>query len=230
MRFRLVVVFLVVIGGVIYFGLRPARETSAPEPPVAEVKEPHRPAAPTPSATPASVAAVVKATPFEAPKGSDVSVQKLAVLKEILDSHNDNDPRLDSDFRDLDAATKERLRAFYRDLPAEKLNSRGTVVFLLGRNLRSIEDARFFGSVLRQPPCLSLSHCSQAGPSDPESDHEVTLAYPQIVATVGLVKGWSGITDPSAKAELLQALQDSVRSPNPALARAARAALAELLR
>lgn len=153
--------------------------------------------------------------------------KKLRILKEILDSNNDNDPRLDREFREIGSVLREKLREFYRELPAEKLNSRGTVVFLLGRDLRGIEDARFFNSVLREPPCLGLERCLERADVS-ETPSEVTLAYPQIVATTGLVKGWSRIADPDRRAELRRSLEAAAHSPNAALARAARAALSSI--
>lgn len=203
---------------------------NSPHAPVSETAAPLIAAAtPAPlvsSAVPAASPSARAATPAPAGiAGEDASQKKLDILKEILESKNDNDPRLDSEFRDLDPATKSRLREFYKELPEEKLNSRGTVVFLLGRNIRTSEDAQFMNSVLRQAPCLSLASCGTPGEADPESSSDVTLAYPQIVATVGLVKGWRSITDPMRRAELLQSLKAAAAAPNPALARSARAAL-----
>ena len=96
-------------------------------------------------------------------------------------SKNDNDPRLDAEFNALTEATKARFRARYSALPAEDRNGRGTIVYLLGRNMKSPGDWEFLRSVVAEPPCRSLADCSApagtGGPGD-----EVTLAYPALVA------------------------------------------------
>jgi len=227
---RFVVILSLVAVAVAFFMMRGAPQR-APEPvaePAPAESPPQTPSTPEPVRAPVagSVTAPTPVAPAEA--AVDAPVKKLEILKEILDSRHDNDPRLDTEFRDLDPAMKAKLQKFYHELPAEKLNSRGTVVFLLGRNIRTSEDARFFNFVLQQAPCLSLAHCAEAGEPDPESSSDVTLAYPQIVATVGLVKGWGAISDPTRRAELLESLKAAARSSNPALARSARAALVEI--
>lgn len=112
--------------------------------------------------------------------------QKLALLQEILSSRNDNDPRLDKEFLNLSEKTKELFRDKYNQLPAEKRNERGTIVFLLGKNLTSASDFQFLESVLKEPPCYNLEDCSRSsGTSDPHSEgmgSEITLAYPQVVS------------------------------------------------
>lgn len=122
-------------------------------------------------------------------------LQKVKVLEQILSSKNDNDPRLDREFIGLSAGAKSLFRDQYRSLPAEKRNERGTVVFLLGRNLTSESDFDFFCEVLREPPCFSLADCHRSSASredfDRESGEEITLAYPQIVALKVLEKAES---------------------------------------
>ncbi|MBI5624030.1 MAG: hypothetical protein HY924_09645 [Elusimicrobia bacterium] len=121
------------------------------------------------------------ARPGKGPSVQDLA--KLRALSQILLSRNDNDPRLDRDFNDLSPAAKELFRRLYRELPPERRNERGTVVYLLGRNLSSAEDWEFLASVAGEPPCLSLSDCSKAWPGDAEhGGDEVTLAYPSLVA------------------------------------------------
>jgi hypothetical protein len=111
--------------------------------------------------------------------------QKLGVLEEIFASRNDNDPRLDSELKVLDTETKEAMRERYRKLAPEKRNEKGTIVYLLGRNLESKEDFSFFEEVLGEPKCRSLADCTK-DPDKQEEGHldigvEITLDYPSIM-------------------------------------------------
>lgn len=106
---------------------------------------------------------------------------KVATLEDILASRNDNDPRLDKDFLGLSARTKAALRAKYRALAPEDRNGRGTVVYLLGKNLTEPADWEFLRQVAAEEPCLSLADCSKAGGELGPGD-AVTLAYPSLVA------------------------------------------------
>ncbi len=108
---------------------------------------------------------------------------KLRVLEEILSARNDNDPRLDSDFNGLSSKAKRLFRKRYREIPPERRNERGTIVYLLGKNIASKDDWDFLREVVGEPSCLSLSDCSK--PSEPGGSSfgdEVTLAYPPLVA------------------------------------------------
>lgn len=117
------------------------------------------------------------------------SLRQMAIVDEVLRSGRDGDPRLDTDLRILDPEVRAYLRNQYGQEPVEKRNRRGTLVFLLGRNLRSIDDFRFFAEVLQERPCLSLTNCAKR--SDMSSSHHsagisTTLAYPQLVALSAL--------------------------------------------
>jgi hypothetical protein len=111
------------------------------------------------------------------------------ILTQILASKNDNDKRLDTEFKNLSPGTKFLLKQKYASLPAEARNERGTIVFLLGRDLASsgtVEDFKFFDEVGAEPPCQSLGDCSKETKAGPEDSHEettigVTLSYPQQV-------------------------------------------------
>jgi hypothetical protein len=114
----------------------------------------------------------------------DASAQ-LKTLEDILRSKNDNDPRLDRDFNALSPEAKRLFRRKYAEILPERHNERGTIVYLLGRNLDSAEDWAFLRGVVSEPPCLSLNDCSKE--SKPEGGHNesgvaVTLAYPSLVA------------------------------------------------
>jgi len=118
--------------------------------------------------------------------------KRLVTLEEILASKNDNDPRLDSDFRQLSPEVKRALEGRYHTTAKEKLNERGTVVFLLGREANTPADFAFLQSVTRERPCLSLLDCRKAeevahAANDAHEEHddginERTLVYPQTVA------------------------------------------------
>lgn len=112
---------------------------------------------------------------------------QLRTLESILDSKNDNDSRLDTELRSLDDEAKNAFRSKYRTLPDEDRNGRGTIVFLVGRNLNDASDFEFLDEVLKERPCLSLADCRKnSGNAYSEEFHhegptEVTLAYPQMV-------------------------------------------------
>lgn len=112
--------------------------------------------------------------------------QQLALLEEILRSRNDNDPRLDTAFNDLSPEAKNLFRRKYRQLPAEGRNELGTVVYLLGRNLKTEEDWAFMRDVVTSPPCLSLADChaeAKAGADNHvAAGVELTLSYPAVMA------------------------------------------------
>jgi len=116
-------------------------------------------------------------------------LQQLKIVNEILGSKNDNDPRMDTELKQLSPAGKAMLRARYSSLQTESRNERGTLVFLVGRELSTADDLAFIKQVLSESPCYSLSHCDREdaaanGPGERhwEGANEVTLAYPQIVA------------------------------------------------
>lgn len=108
----------------------------------------------------------------------------MAELRQIIASKNDNDPRLDADFNGLTADEKAAFRAEYKAIPRELVNERGTIVFLLGKNIRAADDWAFMTVVAGEPRCWSLADCGRkpTGDGDDESGDAVTLAYPSLVA------------------------------------------------
>ena len=76
--------------------------------------------------------------------------KRLDLLKEILKTKNDNDPRLDSELSHLSPALKKAMITAYTQMPAEKRNERGTVVFLIGRDANQKADIDFLQSVLME--------------------------------------------------------------------------------
>jgi len=161
---------------------------------------------------------------------------KLAILDQVLASRNDNDPRLDEELKGLSAELKSALIEKYHSLRPEDRNAKGTVVFLLGRELQTPADVAFMEEVLGEPPCQSLGDCSRP-PSNPSSEEAhmesatgVTLAYPQLVALYALNK----ITNPSERsAETLgaaarKALEAAQQSTDAVVSRKARAIASQL--
>lgn len=170
--------------------------------------------------------------PEKKPPNNESQVRPVLVKDKILDDilarRDDNDPRLDSELRVLDEPTKAVFRRKYRALEKEKLNERGTIVFLLGRNIRSKTDINFLASVIRESPCLSLSNCSQAPQTIDEhvfhaSGMEVTLAYPELVtlrsvATFLKTKSGSDAALLNSAAEIIRIARNSA---NPVVAKTA---------
>jgi hypothetical protein len=143
---------------------------------------------------------------------------KLRELDAILRAKDDNDPRLDRDFNELSEPTKARLRRRYGELPPEYLNERGTIVYILGRNMRTSADWAFMRDVAAEPPCRSMTDCSRA---DERGGHanEVTLAYPALVAVKVAQRALAG--GGAAAAGARRVLEEALRSESPAVRRLA---------
>ena len=139
-----------------------------------------------------------------------------AILDDILRARDDNDPRLDSAFNSLPPETRLRFQRKYRALPPESRNQRGTIVYLLGKNLSSAEDWAFLREVAAEPPCLSLGDCSKASADGGDSGDGVTLAYPALVALKQAERLLS-----SSRTEALSVARAGKASRVPAVAEAA---------
>ena len=118
------------------------------------------------------------APPSSSAPATDPSLRR---LESILASKNDNDPRLDRDFNHLSPEARRAFRRKYFQLRPEARNERGTIVYLLGKNLRAPEDWAFMKHVASEPPCLSLANCAKPA-AGAEPGDAVTLAYPSLVA------------------------------------------------
>ncbi|HEX7674957.1 MAG TPA: hypothetical protein VF412_12335 [Bdellovibrio sp.] len=183
-----IAIFMILAAGMIFYALRSLQPDSGKN-------SSEEIASPTPEQTQIPVTTTVPPNQDNVPvsneTASDSQTQKqLQILEEILASHNDNDPRMDHDLMILGENTKAKFREKYKSLPVEKRNDRGTIVFLLGRNMTSAADFDFMKDVLSEPPCLSLSDCSTIEVGGDNKDHDehqgsgfaMVLAYPQIVA------------------------------------------------
>jgi hypothetical protein len=145
---------------------------------------------------------------------------RIRVLDEIFLSKNDNDPRLDTDFKDLTPEDKESFVQKYTQLSPEARNERGTIIFILGRAITSSSDLNFLRQVLEEPRCLNMLHCSQPADADTrEDDHEtsmqrITLAYPQIVALKALAAFVVDHPSSSLAPQAYQNLKGASQSPD----------------
>lgn len=189
------------------------------------------------------VSAAASATPVAPLPASELAsasleaVARLATLDQVLASKNDNDPRLDGELRTLSEDSKRLFRARYGALAREARNERGTVVFLLGRNLAKVADVEFLSEVLAEEPCLGLASCSEPpAPSKHDHEHiasadEVTLAYPQLVALKAAESALFGKgTPPEVAIALRQAVDKARTSPVQRVAAMAEALWARLPR
>jgi hypothetical protein len=174
----------------------------------------------------------VKIAPEEPSSVTSETERKLATLREILVSGNDNDRRIDQDLNVLNPETKAAFRSAYEELPLERRNSRGLVVFLLGRTLERPEDFDFIRAVLSEPACLSLGDCrrSASGSDDDDgSPSETLLNYPQAVALESIANFMKKTELSSTqKIELFRTLEQARRSSVPVVASKSRDLLAEL--
>lgn len=157
---------------------------------------------------------------------------EVKLVDEIINSKNDNDPRLDSELRVLSEEAKVALRTYYLSRPEEDRNGKGTVLFVLGRNLKNPEDVRFMADALKETPCRSLADCtSEAAVIDHrESQHdtspEVTLAYPKIVTLAMFEKELNNPhLTPQMQESILEAVQQSLKSEEPIVKKRAAAIL-----
>ncbi len=169
---------------------------------------------------------------IEAMNPTPRDIQHLKVLDEILATKNDNDPRMDSELRGLSPTSKRMMEDRYRSLPAEKRNERGTIAFLVGREISSADDVAFMEGILAESPCLSLGDCSREEKNiDDEHLHAetgaaVSLAYPQMVA-LHSIEGQIEKAEKGAKlsyfGDIRRVIEESTRSQIPVVADKARA-------
>jgi hypothetical protein len=167
-------------------------------------------------------------------KGPDQ--RKLLVLDEILKSKNDNDPRLDTEFKQLSPELKRAMTRYYQVIPDEQRNERGTIAFLYARAMTGPQDTEFLTTVLMEKPCLSLADCSKpASGGDREHAHlegleETTSNYPQLTAIRQAVQRYNaarGETPPNEALAnaIIEMCRKAENSPNPRIAEEARLVL-----
>jgi hypothetical protein len=232
---KLQIVFVLIFLGLIlsYFGIRGWQQevkepVAAPESSHSRLAEPV--ASPRASV---SVSVSVQASPGVA-TARDHELDRLLV--DILRTKNDNDPRMDTEFKHLSPGTKALLKERYAAYPPEARNERGTIVFILGRDLPNSgtsEDFVFFDQVANEPPCLSLGDCGKVVKSAPEDAHEesaigVTLSYPQQMLVHTLGDFVTQNHDNPLRDDAIRSLQGLSRSPISSVAARAQRVLGQL--
>jgi hypothetical protein len=189
--------------------------------------EPAVDATPKPTAT-------ATATPSDG-KLSGEDQKKLTVLREIFLSRNDNDPRMDSELVRLSPELKKAMFKTYQQLALEKRNERGTIAFLIGREIKTSDDVDFLKGILMEKPCQSLADCSKPAQASTQEDmhldgmNELTANYPQVMAIRQMVASYRKFNDQgrgnSDAYKILQALREARKSPNAYVAEEAQKAL-----
>ena len=162
----------------------------------------------------------------------------MGLLHEIIDSKNDNDPRLDSEFVQMSPELRKTMVQYYHRFPLEKRNERGTVVFLIAKNIASSEDLEFLKTVLHEKPCLSLGNCSElAQPATGEEIHlegmsETTASYPELTAVQQMLESYQRLKNESANptlaVQILETLREGLNSPNQKVRDATQNALVQI--
>jgi len=162
--------------------------------------------------------------------------EQLQILAQIFKSKNDNDPRMDQDLKNLSEPLKSALRNLYSETKMENRNERGTIAFLIGRELSegrgSASDIDFLKNVLLEKPCMNLMDCSKPAASVTaeeqhlEGIHETTAHYPQLMDLRYLKQSLNGGNLSSEnRAAVIAALEAARNSPNPRVAQEAQAIL-----
>lgn len=188
---------------------------------VAPASQDSSPSSNTPAEAKPVIEPLVKAPPV---------AQQFAILNEILASGNDSDARLDRELKSLPAEARTAIRKMYRETKKESLNARGTMLFLLGRNIESSEDLQFLAEVAHEPVCRSLSDCARFSNAPEDAEHvrdlDLVLAYPQVVAVRAASEF---IKSPEANAALqaqaVAVLKAGAQSRSPTVASFAQSAL-----
>lgn len=164
----------------------------------------------------AASSSAMKISPTVQP--TNTTDQKVKILDDIFASKNDNDPRLDSEFKNLSAEDRQQLERKYAEQPKEKLNERGTLVFLLGREINNSRDMAFLRSVASETPCMDFNNCSrlsEGARDEHENIDDVTLAYPQVVALKSIGNFLNGGSHDQQMVKMAQEiLGDATRSKN----------------
>jgi hypothetical protein len=155
--------------------------------------------------------------------------KKWEVFQDVVNSKNDNDPRLDRDLRVLSPEMHLNLQSAYETLPAENRNARGLIAFLIARDLKSAADLEFLRKIYQESPCLSVDNCTVASAPDPHFDgvNQTSLNYPQLAALYQLERKLEGQPDllrnPEIKNLLTNLLRDARQFPSEAIQKRAEA-------
>ncbi len=148
-----------------------------------------------------------------------VDQQKWSVFKNVLETKNDNDPRIDRDLKKLSRPVHQALYEKYDKIPAELRNEKGLVTFLVARDLSSVEDIEFLKKIYEESPCLSLADCKTVGPDETHHSgvNQTTLVYPQMNTLyqieIQLASHPELLNDPVARTKLTQLLVQAESFP-----------------
>ncbi|MEZ0391170.1 MAG: hypothetical protein ACAH59_03070 [Pseudobdellovibrionaceae bacterium] len=160
--------------------------------------------------------------PFQWPEDNSLNSEdqkKWDILTEILESKNDNDPRLDQELRHLSPQMHQKLRKAYDLLSLESRNERGTIAFLLARDLQTLEDAEFITEIYQEKPCLGFQDCTKEDGTDPhlEGINQTSLNYPQLAALYQLGKRLESnlelLKNPEMKKQISDLLREARQFP-----------------
>jgi hypothetical protein len=142
-------------------------------------------------------------------------------LDEIIKSKNDNDPRMDRELSHLSAGFHKALYKKYASFKPEARNERGTIVFLVARDLKDPADLDFLQSVYQESPCLNMGDCTASPEADPQDigAQQTTLNYPQLAGLFQLDQQISKhpefLKDPSFRAGIYSLLKTAENFPAP---------------
>ena len=155
-----------------------------------------------------------------AKKFSAPTIAKLKILDEIFAAKNDNDSRLDTEFDEISPELREALVVSYKAMPKERLNERGTVIFLLGKKIENESDLGFFQDVIAEAPCLSLQDCSvDSAVESPGDEHlgeaqETTLVYPQLISLRLVSSNYGSTENPALRERMAEFFKFAQQSPS----------------
>ena len=141
--------------------------------------------------------AEIKSVPLPTGRLSDLaerlSIQdreKWDIFNSILKSKNDNDSRLDLQFKTMSPPLHDMLFEKYETLAPEDRNGRGLIAFLIARDLQSQDDFQFLQKIYQETPCLGLADCHSAMVDGGEGagSTQTTLVYPQMAVLFQIEK------------------------------------------
>lgn len=153
-------------------------------------------------------------------KFSPPTIAKLKILDEIFASRNDNDSRLDTEFEEISPEVRAALIVSYKSLPKERLNERGTIIFLLGKKIEEEKDVDFFQDIIAEAPCLSLNDCNKESIVESLGDEHLaesqatTLVYPQLVALRLVSSNYQTTKETSLKERMAEFFKLAEQSPS----------------
>jgi hypothetical protein len=162
---------------------------------------------------------------LETPQGfSAVETKQWTVFQEIVNSRNDNDPRIDQELKTLSPKMHENLIKAYQQLPMENRNSRGLIAFLIARDLQSTRDVEFLKSIYQEQPCMSMGDCSKSETTaDPhaEATNQTSLNYPQLAGLYQLEQQLERnpnlLNNPEMRQEIADLLREARQFPGSSL-------------